>query len=90
MLLVELLLLFMICAVALGWLARHFKLPYPIALVAGGAALGMVPHLPQVPFDPQLILVVVLPPVLYQAALLTSWSDFKANIRPISLLAIGL
>jgi monovalent cation/hydrogen antiporter len=90
MLLIELVLLLMICAVALGWLARHYNFPYPIALVAGGALLGLVPHLPQFPFDPQLILVIVLPPVLYQAALLTSWSDFKANIRPISLLAIGL
>lgn len=90
MLLLELILLLMICAVALGWLARHFKFPYPIALVAGGALLGMIPNLPQFPFDPQVILVIVLPPILYQAALLTSWTDFKAHIRPISLLAIGL
>lgn len=90
MLLLELILMLMICAVALGWLARHFKFPYPIALVVGGAMLGMIPKLPQFPFDPQLILVIVLPPILYQAALLTSWNDFKANIRPISLLAIGL
>lgn len=90
MLLLELILLLMLCAVALGWIARHFKFPYPIALVIGGLALGFIPKLPQFPFDPQLILVLVLPPILYQAALLTSWSDFKANIRPISLLAIGL
>ena len=90
MLLLELILLLMICAVGLGWLARRFKFPYPIALVAGGALLGLTPRLPQFPFDPQLILVIVLPPILYQAALLTSWTDFKANIRPISLLAIGL
>ncbi len=90
MLLLELVLLLMICAVALGWLARHFKFPYPIALVVGGALLGMIPKLPQFPFDPQLILVVVLPPILYQAALLTSWSDFKLHLRSISLLAIGL
>lgn len=90
MLLLELVLLLLLCAVALGWLARHFRFPYPIALVAGGALLGLVPNLPQFPFDPQLILVVVLPPILYQAALLTSWTDFKAHIRPISLLAIGL
>lgn len=90
MLLLELVLFLMLCAVALGWVARRFKFPYPIALVVGGALLGVVPKLPQFPFDPQLILVIVLPPILYQAALLTSWSDFKANIRPISLLAIGL
>ena len=90
MLLLELILLLMLVAVALGWVARHFKFPYPIALVIGGLALGLIPKLPTFPFDPQLILVLVLPPILYQAALLTSWSDFKANIRPISLLAIGL
>ena len=90
MLLLELLLLLMMCAVALGWVARRFGFPYPIALVVGGLLLGLIPKLPQFPFDPQLILVIVLPPILYQAALLTSWSDFKAHIRPISLLAIGL
>jgi CPA1 family monovalent cation:H+ antiporter len=90
MALLELLLLLLLSSVALGWIARRFKFPYPIALVAGGAALGLVPNLPQYAFDPQLILVAVLPPILYQAALLTSWTDFKANIRPIGLLAIGL
>jgi CPA1 family monovalent cation:H+ antiporter len=90
MLLLELVLLLLLCSVALGWVARHFKFPYPIALVVGGVALGCIPNLPQFPFDPQLILVLVLPPILYQAALLTSWSDFKASIRPISLLAVGL
>jgi monovalent cation/hydrogen antiporter len=88
--LLEVILFLMLCAVALGWIARHFRFPYPIALVIGGGALGFVPRLPQLPFDPQLILVLVLPPILYQAALLTSWRDFKANARPIGLLAIGL
>jgi CPA1 family monovalent cation:H+ antiporter len=88
--LLEFILFLLLSAVALGWVARHFRFPYPIALVIGGGALGFVPKLPQFPFDPQLILVLVLPPILYQAALLTSWRDFKANIRPISLLAIGL
>ncbi|HYF17844.1 MAG TPA: Na+/H+ antiporter [Ramlibacter sp.] len=90
MALLELLLLLLLSAVALGWVARHFKFPYPIALVAGGAVLGLVPNLPQYTFDPQLILVAVLPPILYQAALLTSWTDFKAHLRPIGLLAVGL
>ena len=88
--LLEIVIFLLLSAVALGWVARRFKFPYPIALVAGGAALGFVPQLPQLAFDPQLILVLVLPPILYQAALLTSWRDFKANLRPIGLLAIGL
>jgi CPA1 family monovalent cation:H+ antiporter len=88
--LLQLVLFLLLCAVALGWVARRFNFPYPIALVIGGGALSFVPRLPQFPFDPQFILVLVLPPILYQAALLTSWRDFKANIRPIGLLAIGL
>src|SRR3990172_12419871 len=88
--LLELILFLLLCSVALGWIARRFAFPYPIALVLGGGALGFVPRLPDFPFDPQFLLALVLPPVLYQAALLTSWRDFKANIRPISLLAVGL
>src|SRR3954452_16680596 len=80
----------LLCSVALGWVARHLGFPYPIALVVGGAALGFVPRLPQFPFDPESILILFLPPILYQAALLTSWRDFRANIRPIGMLAIGL
>ncbi len=90
MALLQVVLFLIMCAVALGWVARHFKFPYPIALVIGGGALGFVPRLPQLQFDPQFLLVLVLPPILYQAALLTSWHEFKANIRPIGLLAIGL
>jgi monovalent cation/hydrogen antiporter len=88
--LIEVLLFLLLCAMALGWIARRAGLPYPIALVLGGGVLGFVPHLPQLQLDPQYLLVIVLPPILYQAALLTSWRDFKANLRPISLLAIGL
>src|SRR4051812_686521 len=88
--LLEVILLLLLCSVALGWLARRLRFPYPIALVLGGGALGFVPGLPAAPFDPEAILVLVLPPILYQAALLTSWRDFKANMRPIGLLAIGL
>jgi CPA1 family monovalent cation:H+ antiporter len=79
-----------LCAVALCWVARHFNFPYPIALVIGGGVLGFIPLVPQLPFDPELILVLVLPPILYQAATLTSWRDFAVGIRTIGLLAIGL
>src|SRR5438270_225805 len=88
--LLDVLLFLLLCALALGWASRRFGLPYPIALVAGGGLLGFIPRLPQLDFDPQFLLVLVLPPILYQAALLTSWRDFKANLRTISLLAIGL
>ncbi|HEX6689588.1 MAG TPA: Na+/H+ antiporter [Burkholderiales bacterium] len=86
----QLLIFLLMCALALGWFSRRARLPYPIALVVGGALLGFVPGLPRLDFDPQFLLVLVLPPILYQAALLTSWRDFKANGRQIGLLAIGL
>jgi CPA1 family monovalent cation:H+ antiporter len=79
-----------LCAVALCWVARHFNFPYPVALVIGGSVLGFIPLVPQLPLDPELILVLVLPPILYHAAALTSWRDFAVGIRTIGLLAIGL
>jgi CPA1 family monovalent cation:H+ antiporter len=87
---VELIAGLLACAVALGWLARKLKLPYPIALVIGGAALGFLPFAPKIELEPNLVLVTILPPVLYVAALRTSWRDFKRNIRPIALLAVPL
>src|SRR5262249_12503768 len=86
----QVVLFFVLCSVALGWVARRASVPYPIALVIGGGALGFLPGLPSLEIDPQFLLVLVLPPILYQAALLTSWRDFKANMRRIGLLAFGL
>jgi CPA1 family monovalent cation:H+ antiporter len=88
--LLQLLIFLLACALALGWFSRRAGLPYPIALVIGGGLLGFVPGLPQLELDPQFLLVLVLPPILYQAALLTSWRDFRANVRQIGLLSIGL
>ncbi|HEY6967350.1 MAG TPA: Na+/H+ antiporter [Burkholderiales bacterium] len=90
MALIQVLVFLLLCSVVLGWLSRRAALPYPIALVLGGGVLSFVPGLPKVEYDPQFLLIIVLPPILYQAALLTSWRDFKANLRPIGLLAIGL
>jgi monovalent cation/hydrogen antiporter len=90
MIVLQLLIFLLMCALALGWFSRRVAVPYPIALVVGGGLLGFVPGLPLLEFDPQFLLVLVLPPILYQAALLTSWRDFRANLRQIGLLAIGL
>src|SRR6266581_9463075 len=75
---------------ALALLARKIPVPYPILLVLGGLALALIPGLPRVRLDPELVFLVFLPPLLYPAALFTSWRDFRANLRPIALLAIGL
>jgi CPA1 family monovalent cation:H+ antiporter len=84
------LILVMVCAIAAGWLANRIHIPYPIVLVLAGIGLGSVYDWPSFQFEPQLILAIVLPAVLYPAALDTSWRDFRANLRPILLLAIGL
>ena len=75
---------------ALATLAARLKIPYPILLVLGGSALGFVPGLPPVELDPELVFLLFLPPLLYVSAIFTSWRDFRANIRAISLLAVGL
>src|SRR5205807_3061734 len=75
---------------ALALLSRKLPIPYPILLVLGGLALALIPGLPRVRLDPDLVFIFFLPPLLYPAALFTSWRDFRANLRPISLLAVGL
>lgn len=75
---------------ALLVLAYHARIPYPILLVVGGGALAFIPGLPQVDLDPDLVLVVILPPLLYSAAFFSSLRDLRANLAPIGLLAIGL
>ncbi len=74
----------------LALLARKISIPYPILFVIAGLLLGLIPTMPTVRLDPQAVFLFILPPLLYPAALFTSWRDFRANIRPIGLLAIGL
>src|SRR5437667_1500478 len=80
----------LVAVAALALLARRLRIPYPILLVVGGLLLGLIPGLPRVRLEPDLVFLFFLPPLLYPAALFTSWRDFRANLRPISLLAIGL
>jgi Na+/H+ antiporter len=87
----DLVLLTVLVAVALFLiLAYHSRIPYPILLVVGGAAIGFLPGVPDVQLDPDLVLVIVLPPLLYSAAFFSSLRDLRDNLRPISMLAIGL
>jgi Na+/H+ antiporter len=71
-------------------LARKLQTPYPIVLVLAGLALSLVPAIPRVTLNPDLIFLVVLPPLLFSAAWLTSWRDFVHNLISISFLAFGL
>lgn len=71
-------------------LAALVRLPVAIPLVVGGLLLGFVPGLPHFQLPPDLVLVAILPPLLYSAAFFTGLRDLRANLRPISQLAIGL
>lgn len=76
--------------VVFATLARKLQTPYPIVLVIAGLLLGFVPGIPRINLDPSLVFLVVLPPLLYYGAWLTSWRDFKYNVVSIAMLAFGL
>lgn len=80
----------LLAVAVLAMVARRLTIPYPVLFVVGGLLLGLIPKLPRVRLDPELVFLCVLPPLLFPAALFTSWRDFRANLRPISLLAFGL
>src|SRR4028119_452256 len=82
----------MAAVAALATLANRIKVPYPILLVVSGLALAFVNPgvLPQYRLDPEVVFVLFLPPLLFSSAFFTSWRDFRQNLRPIGLLAVGL
>jgi CPA1 family monovalent cation:H+ antiporter len=86
---VELVLILLAASVVLAIAAERIRLPYPIVLLVGGVVLAFTP-VPHLEIEPEIVLVVFLPPLLFSAAWLTSWHDFRANVRTIGLLAIGL
>jgi CPA1 family monovalent cation:H+ antiporter len=87
---IELVIGLLIGVAALAVVANRLQVPTAIVLVIGGSMFGLIPGLPPVHLDPELVFLFFLPPLLYPASLYTSWRDFRANIRPISLLAVGL
>ncbi len=87
---IETVLLLLLAATALAIAARRIGIPYPILLVLGGLALGFVPGLPRIELEPDIVFLLFLPPILFGAGYFTSIRDFKANLRAIGLLSIGL
>lgn len=77
-------------SLAITWVCRRFDVSAPLVLVVAGIAVSFVPGVEIVEFDPEIVLLVVLTPLLYSAALESSYLDIRANRRPIGLLAIGL
>src|SRR5215212_3531233 len=87
----ELLIVGLLVAVAgLSALARQLSLPYPIVLVVGGALFGFIPGVPELRLDPDVVLVVFLPPLLYSAAFFANIGDLRRDLRSITLTTVGL
>ena len=83
-------LLLLVCVVGLATLAKRFKTPYPIVLVIAGLFLSLIPRVPHIELNPDVVFLLFLPPLLFAAAFQTSWRDFRYNISSIALLALGL
>jgi monovalent cation/hydrogen antiporter len=69
--------------------ARRLRIATPILMLLGGVLLAFIPNLPQVHVDPELVLLVLLPPLLYSSGVGMSWRGFRASLRPILMLAVG-
>ncbi len=80
----------LVAIVVLATLSSRFKLPYAIVLVLAGLILGFIPGLPSIDLNPELVLFLFLPPLIYSSAWLTSWREFRINLRQILLLSVGL
>jgi CPA1 family monovalent cation:H+ antiporter len=87
---IEVVLALVVLATLLAGLARRARLPEPIVLVVAGIAVGLLPGIPQFELEPELVFLFFLPPILYSAGYFTSIHDFRANLRPILLLSVGL
>lgn len=87
---IELVIGLLVVVAGVALLAEKLKLPYPILLVMVGMAVAFFPGLPDARLAPEYVFLLFLPPLLYYAGIMTTWRDFVANIRPISLLAVGL
>jgi monovalent cation/hydrogen antiporter len=90
---IQLVLGMLVVAAALVWIAGRVNIPYPVLLILGGAALSLVAPRsdpPLLTLRPDFVFILFLPPLIYFDGMLTSWRDFRANLRPILLLAVGL
>jgi monovalent cation/hydrogen antiporter len=79
-----------VSAAGLNAIANWLGVPYPIPLVVGGLVLGLVPGIPDIQLDPNLVLLVFLPPLLYSSAFFADLRALRADARVISLSAVGL
>ena len=87
---IEFVILLLGAAAILVRLAESIALPYPIVLAVGGLAIGLVPGLPDLGLDPDVVFLVFLPPLLHAAAWRSSPRELAAEVRPLALLSVGL
>lgn len=85
----ELVLCLLLAVVGLELAARRLHLPPAAAFIAGGIALALTPGTPNIVLDPDLVIVLFLPPLLMSGAYFTVWREFRENLSGILLLAIG-
>lgn len=76
--------------IGLSAIADHIRLPYPVLLIVAGITIGFIPAMPVIDLNPEIVFLIFLPPLLYDAAFHISFTTFKENIQTISTLAIGL
>jgi Na+/H+ antiporter len=76
--------------IGLSALADKVRIPYPILLIIAGITVGFIPTLPNVEINPEIVFLIFLPPLLYDAAFNISYNDFKTNINTIGTLSISL
>src|SRR6187549_1975915 len=86
---IQIVLFLLAVLVLVAVIAQRLKTPPSILLVVAGIALALVPGLPSVELAPELVLLVLLPPLIYSAGVSMSWREFCFNLRPITLLAFG-
>lgn len=86
---IRILVLLLVVISAVAVLAKRLKVPPAILLVLTGIGLALIPGLPKVELAPEVALLLVLPPLIYSSAVAMSWREFRFNLRPISLLAVG-
>lgn len=86
---IQVLLLLLVVVATVAFLADRLRTPPSILLVLAGVGLALIPGLPSVELAPELVLLLILPPLIYSAAVAMSWREFCFNLRPIALLAVG-
>jgi Na+/H+ antiporter len=86
---IQILVLLLVVTAAVGVAAKRLQVPPSILMVLTGVVLALIPGLPTVKVAPQLVLLLVLPPIVYSSAVAMSWREFRFNLRTISLLAVG-